>query len=120
MNDLNINFYGIFEITSSNETSRGTFSIDLLPNGKKMFSEAGIPSEFPASYEIRRNAYEIYYFAGNFSSFQIKVPFQYDLITKLMQHKIFYSKYQNERFFGVGLSFHRPIISSTGAKINIR
>lgn len=118
MNDLKINFYGIFEITSSNETSRGTFSIDLLPNGKKMFSEAGIPSEFPASYEIRRNAYEIYYFAGNFSSFQIKVPFQYDLITKLMQHKIFYSKYQNEEvFWRWYYPFIDQIISSTGAKI---
>ncbi len=118
MDDQKIDFYGIFEITSSKEISRGTFSIELLSGGKEMFSAAGIPSEFPASYEIRRNAFQGYYFTGNFSTYQVKVPFQYNLITKLMQHKIFYSKYQNEEVFW---RWYYPlidrIVSSTKSRI---
>ena len=116
--NMAIDFYGIFEITSSKEISKGAFSIDLLPDGKAMFSEAGIPSEFPASYEIRRNAFHGFYFAGNFSTYSVKVPFQHDLITKIMQHKVFYSQYQNEEVFW---RWYYPaieqIIASTETKI---
>lgn len=99
VDDLDMNYQGIFEITDSTNEKKGEISINLLKSGKEMFAAAGLPSAFPALYKINRNLYEAYYFTGNFGSYEIDVPFNYSIMPFLMKNKMIYTRFTNEEVF---------------------
>lgn len=98
-NPLNIPYQGVFEITTSPNPSLAAFSIDLTPAGSAMFNANHLPVSFPAMYSIQRNLFKMYYFAGNFSHYNVDVPFNFAAIPWLMQVKSLYTRFTNEEAF---------------------
>jgi hypothetical protein len=92
-------YYGYFEITSGPGPYAGQFSLRLNGEGEKEFSKYGLPSEFPAIYELRHNQYDGYYFAGDFSQLNIKEPYAYETMPWVLGHKGLYERYNNEEVY---------------------
>lgn len=98
-NQLDIPYTGIFEITSSKNPILANFSLDLNPSGQDLLKASGLPSTFPALYSVQRNLFKGYYFAGNFSHYQVDVPFYFAAIPQLMRVKELYARFTNEEAF---------------------
>ena len=97
--DDEIPYYGYFEITSGPGPYAGKFSLKLIGQGKKAFQAHGLPSDFPAVYELRHNQYDGYYFAGDFSQLNVTEPCAYETMPWLLDHKGIYERYNNEEVY---------------------
>lgn len=112
-----MNYYGYFEITSGIGPSAGAFSLKLTDTGSEIFQAYDLPASFPAIYILERNLYDGYYFAGDFSTYDIKEPYAYETMPWLLGHKGIYEKYRNEEVYWKA---YFPIISKLIAGMDSR
>ncbi|GAU79153.1 hypothetical protein [Fusibacter sp. 3D3] len=97
--ETKIPFYGVFEITESESPSLATFNLKTTSKGDEKLEQYHIKNSFPAVYKIKRNYYEGYYLAGQFTKNSTLVTAKYDLIVPMMQRKIIYEKFAEEQIF---------------------
>lgn len=92
-------FNGYFELIFENDNTVASFTIPLTENGEMKLGEYVSGSRFAALLSVSNRVYDGYYFAGDFSGIDVRVPKSYSHMPSLMQNKVIYDEKMNESLF---------------------
>lgn len=108
-NEKSEKFTGYFEITKGNSDVIAQFNLNTTEIGNKKLDEYKLKNVFPALYEVKSNFYDAYYFTGDFSAYEISLPYQYEAISSVMKYKLIYDREANDKIYW---KWYYPMVSN--------
>lgn len=112
VNGKHIPYWGSFEVTSGGISSsvEATFKFHPTEVGKNRLNAYGLSTEFPALYQMNTPLLKSYYIAGDFSNFEVNVPYYHDSLPSILSSKGLFELYSLEQPYW---QWFYPMLSNT-------